>query len=62
MTIHTNGDTDMPIINSSNMFLVYVSQDGDYYYQSWQELTQSGTLIDPETGDDMELVGWTTDI
>ena len=38
--------------------LVYVDENGDRHYQPVGDVTQVGTLIDSETGDDMELVGW----
>ena len=40
------------------MVLVYKSENGEFHTQEWQDLVESGTLIDPETGDDMEIVGW----
>ena len=42
------------------MYLVYVDEEGIAHYQPWQDLMESGTLIDPETGDDMTLEGWST--
>ena len=47
-------------INTSSMWLVYADSEGGHHYQPWQDLEESGTLINPETGDDMEMVGWTT--
>lgn len=40
------------------MYLVYQDEYGEPHYQLVDEVDQSGTLIDPETGDDMEVVGW----
>jgi len=48
------------MINSGNMWLVYVADNGENHFQPWQDLMSAGTLIDPESGDDMEMVGWTT--
>lgn len=48
--------------NTEDMWLVYRTQSGDSYYQPWQDLQESGTLVDPDTDEDMELVGWTTDL
>jgi hypothetical protein len=42
----------------SKLVLVYKSEDGQTYEQFACDLPSAGTLIDPETGDDMELVGW----
>ena len=42
------------------MWLVYADDEGDWHYQPWQDLTESGTLIDQDTGNDMEMIGWTT--
>lgn len=40
------------------MYLVYKSGDGEHHYQHYSDLSACGTLIDPETGDDLEIVGW----
>lgn len=47
-------------METSPMWLVYEDENGDLHYQPWEDLTESGTLIDPEDGEDMEMVGWTT--
>ncbi|MCK0441264.1 hypothetical protein MUG78_17840 [Gordonia alkaliphila] len=47
---------------SSAMWLVYVDEGGGHHYQPWGDLTEAGTLIDPENGDDMDLIGWTTEL
>jgi hypothetical protein len=44
---------------TDEMYLVYQDEENNRHYQHWADLQESGTLIDPETGDDMELVGWT---
>lgn len=59
---------DMPVIGwaesdggdvrSDDMELVYRDADGNEHRQPWREVSEVGTLIDPETGDDMELGGW----
>jgi hypothetical protein len=44
------------------MWLVYSSiHNGTrrVIYQPWNELCESGTLVDPETDEDMEMIGWT---
>lgn len=41
------------------MWLVYLDTEGDEHYQPWEDLVEAGTLIDPQTGEDMEMVGWT---
>lgn len=38
--------------------LVYADESGTEYTQSLSELSEAGTLIDPDTGDDLTLVGW----
>lgn len=48
------------MIKTGGMWLVYVDAHGDNHFQPWQDLEESGTLIDPESGEDMEMVGWTT--
>lgn len=49
-------------IETSQMFLVYKDEDGEYHYQSWEDVQECGGLIDPENGDDMELIGWVTEL
>lgn len=51
---------DEPAPSESSMWLVYADTEGGKHYQPWQDLEESGTLIDPETGEDMEMIGWTT--
>lgn len=48
-----------PTVNTADMWLIYVSNDGQNHYQHWNEVTEVGGLIDPDTGDDWELIGWT---
>lgn len=47
--------------NTSEMYLVYRDESGSLLPQSWGEIVQNGTLIDPDTGDDLDIVGWTTE-
>lgn len=44
--------------NTSHITLIYVSESGEEYTQPLADITDAGTLIDPETGDDMVLIGW----
>lgn len=46
-------------IRTGDMWLVYKDAEGNQHDQSWKDVVEVGTLIDPETGDDMEIVGWT---
>lgn len=41
------------------MWLVYRDADGALHYQPWEDLMEVGTLVDPQTDEDMEMVGWT---
>lgn len=47
-------------MQTSDMFLVYRDHDNKVHWQHWSDLVQSGTLVDPDTGDDLEVIGWTT--
>lgn len=47
-------------VTTEPMWLVYIGNDGEHHLQPWEDITTSGGLIDPDTGDDMEIVGWTT--
>lgn len=49
-----------PYNDINALVLVYRSEAGEYYEQPATDLIIAGTLIDPETGDDMDLVGWRT--
>jgi hypothetical protein len=44
--------------NTSKMFLVYLDDAGLEYYQPWED-AEVGPMVDEDTGEDMELVGWT---
>lgn len=47
--------------SSIPMWLVYEKDsEGTQAHQPYQDLVEAGTLIDPNTGDDLEIVGWTT--
>lgn len=43
------------------MWLVYVAEDGTQHFQPWADIDTAGPLIDPHTGDDLQVVGWTTE-
>ena len=47
-------------MQTEDMWLVYQDKSGNLYYQHWSEVVEVGGLIDPETDEDMEIVGWTT--
>lgn len=49
-------------INVSDMFLIYEGDNGEHYYQHWMDVVNDGTLIDPETGEDMKIIGWTSTV
>ena len=49
--------TSTDTANTGN-YLAYKDANGDTHYQPTSDITHVGTLIDPETGDDMEMVGW----
>lgn len=42
----------------STLLLVYIDLSGEQHEQPLSDLTDVGTLIDPDTGDDMALIGW----
>ena len=39
----------------NDVFIVYVSESGEEYDQPVSDIVCSGTLIDPETGDDLNV-------
>lgn len=40
------------------LVLIYQDKAGNFYEQLATDLVESGTLINPETDEDMDLVGW----
>lgn len=42
----------------TQIILMYTAPDGTVYERPLTDLPEAGTLIDPETGDDLELTGW----
>lgn len=42
-----------------SMHIVYTDSEKRLYEQPLSDLPDSGTLIDPDTGDDMEIIGYT---
>lgn len=49
-------------MKTESMWLVYVDDENVKHYQPWQDIVESGSLIDLETGEDMEIIGWTTEL
>lgn len=45
--------------NLDSMHIVYTDEQKRLYEQPLSDLSDSGTLIDPDTGDDMPIVGYT---
>lgn len=45
-----------------NLWLMYKDSQGGIHYQSWAEVVTSGTMTDPETGEDMNIIRWTSEI
>lgn len=50
----------MSKVFTTEMELVYKDENGELHTQPWGDLVSSGTLTDPETGDDMDIIGWFT--
>lgn len=44
--------------NLDSMHIVYTDEKGHLYDQPLSDLPDVGTLIDPDTGDDMEIIGY----
>ena len=51
----------MDIFDLDSLVLIYENEAGDLFEQSGADLIDSGTLIDPETEEDLELIGWRKD-
>lgn len=50
--------TTTDILPLDNLVLVYQDEEGNLYEQPAGNLTEVGGLIDPETGEDLELIGY----
>lgn len=44
-----------------SLVLIYQNENGDLFEQRATDLVSSGTLTDPETGEDLDLIGWVAD-
>lgn len=44
--------------NTNEITLIYTDDSGERHEQPLSDVPEVGTLIDPENGDDLELVGW----
>lgn len=49
----------MSEINTADMFIVYKDKNGQFSYQHYIDQLNDGNLIDEDTGDDLEAIGWT---
>lgn len=49
-------------MTDADMWLVYKDDDGVLHYQHWNDIGEVGTLIDPDSGDDMAIIGWTANL
>lgn len=47
---------DRNAFHPSEVAVIYRSEDGEEYTQTVSDIAEVGTLIDPETGDDMEII------
>lgn len=56
-TSHSQPDDDAPIIENSRAVLVYIDDTGAEHEQPLGDLPESGTLVDPDSGSDMTLIG-----
>lgn len=46
----------MQKVNAEKVFVIYgPDSQGEFHEQPLSDIVQSGTLIDPETGDDLEV-------
>ena len=43
------------------MYLIYLDSEDNRHEQWWTDVAEDGCLIDPETGEDMPLLGWRDD-
>lgn len=45
----------MAILNPEQVELIYIDSNGQEHSQFVNDLVETGTLIDPDTGDDMDV-------
>lgn len=57
----TSPDSSLTDDADESRHLVYEDSAGNLHYQPVSDVPVAGTLIDTETGDDMEMVGWATE-
>lgn len=56
-TSHSQPDEEAPIIENDRAVLVYINDAGAEHEQPLGDLPESGTLVDPDSGADMTLIG-----
>lgn len=44
------------VYNPNDVFAIYVDSEGEEHKQPIADIPESGTLIDPETGDDLDII------
>lgn len=55
--ICAHDDEEAPYIDNQRVTLVYIDDSGNEHEQPLEDLQECGTLVDPESGDDMTLLG-----
>lgn len=48
-------------IKTKPLFLVYEADDGAQFLQPFEDVVTCGGLLDPDTDEELEVVGWITD-
>lgn len=48
-------------IKTGPLFLVYEAEDGAQFLQPFEDVATCGELLDPDTDEELEVVGWITD-
>lgn len=54
----SKGAGDRPVKDLDKLILVYRDASGEEHHQPASDLMEAGTLVDPETDEDMDMIGW----
>lgn len=55
-------EPELIIYPASEVTIVYEDENGEQYTQPLTDIVESGTLTDPSTGEDLEIVGWIREV
>lgn len=51
-----------PTVQTDDLHLVYEDEQGKRHYQHYRDAVDMAGLIDPDTGEEFRVLGWTTEL